>query len=503
MLTRTLIITSAILLVGCTVKPALMTPEKIRNTVEQDKRIINQGAKPIAKPISLEDAIARALLNNRQTKLQKLESALAHGQFELAKYDMLPSLTTSAGYSLRSNYSGSGSVPFADGRPNGSPTSFSVSQGRKKETKDAVFAWNVLDFGLSYVRAKQSADMFLISRERERKVVHTITQDVRTAYWRAVSAERLLKKIGSMIMRTNDALEDSKTIESERLQEPLQALYYQRELLEIMRSLQSLRMDLANAKIELAELMGVKPGVKFTLKDVDNSDFQVPDLPFDLAVMEDMAFNNRPELMESYYQKRISAAETRAAVLKMLPGINLTAGRYHDNNEFLLNQDWTSLGAQVSWNLLNVFRISDEQNIANTREALAEQQRLATSMAVLTQVHLAKKRYEQTKKDFSLSNRYHNVANRILGQVENQAETDSSPELDLIRESLNALVAELRRDIAYAELQNSFGRIFVTMGLDLVKGGYSNSDIETLSSSIKERFIFWNEGHLVNHPSAY
>ena len=87
--------------------------------------------------------------------------------------------------------------------------------------------------------------------------------------------------------------------------------------------------------------------------------------------------------------------------------------------------------------------------------------------------------------------------------MENQAETDSSPELDLIRESLNALLAELRRDIAYAELQNSFGRIFVTMGLDLVKGGYSNSDIETLSSSIKERFIFWNEGHLVNHPSAY
>ena len=472
---------------------------KIRNTVEQDKRILNQGVKSITKPISLEDAIARALLNNRQTKLQKLETALAHGQLELAKYEMLPTLTASAGYSRRNNYAASSSSSFQDGRPAESVGTYSVSQGKRKSTKDAVFTWNVLDFGLSYVRAKQSADMFLISRERERKVVHTITQDVRTAYWRAVSAERLLKKIGSMIMRTDVALKDSQKIEEERLQEPLQALYYQRELLEIMRSLQALRMDLGNAKIELAELMGIKPGVSFTLKDVDNSEFQVPDIPFGLAVMEDIAFNNRPELMESYYQKRISTAETRAAVLKMLPGINLTAGRYHDNNEFLLNQDWTSLGAQVSWNLLNVFRIGDERTVANTREVMAEQQRLATSMAVLTQVHLAKMRFEQTKKDFSLSSRYFDVANRILGQVENQAKTESSPELDLIRESLNALLAELRRDIAYADLQNSFGRVFSTMGLDLVKHGYGGSDINTLSSNIKERFIFWQDGHLVNY----
>lgn len=57
------------------------------------------------------------------------------------------------------------------------------------------------------------------------------------------------------------------------------------------------------------------------------------------------------------YQKRISAAETRTALLRLLPNLNLTAGSYYDSSDYLLNQDWVSAGAQVSWNLLNVFRI--------------------------------------------------------------------------------------------------------------------------------------------------
>lgn len=502
MWTKTLVITSVILLAGCTVKPILMTPEYIRETVENDKMVLGRDDDAIAEAISLEDAIARALLNNRQTKLQKLETALSYGQFELAKYEMLPDLTTSAGYSRRNNYAASASVSFSDGKPAplDSNPSYSVSQNKKRQTYDAVFTWNILDFGLSYVRAQQNSDMYLISRERERKVVHTITQDVRTAYWRAVSAERLLTKIGPMIKRTDAALKDAMKVEKQRLQEPLQALYYQRDLLEILRSLQTLQLELGSAKIELAALMGIKPGVSFQLKDVDTPNFQIPKLTFTLSAMENMALNNRPELIESYYQKRISVADTRAAVLKMLPGINLTAGSYHDKNDYLLNQRWSSLGAQVSWNLLHIFRVDDEQTVARTREALAEQQRLATSMAVLTQVHLSKIRFEETKKNFALSKHYLSVATRILDQVENKANSESASEQDFIRESLNALLAELRRDVAYADLKNSFGRIFITMGLDLVKEGYNNHDIEALSKNIQSQLNHWQDGKLTVVP---
>ena len=494
----TLIFTSLIFVGGCAIRPAMISPESVRDIVESDKLRLAESGNVLEEAISLEDAIARALLNNRDKKLKALESALSHGQFELAKYDMLPELTASAGYSKRNNYAASASVTFEDGEPaalSDNPT-YSVSQGKERTTHDAVFTWNILDFGLSYVRAKQNADVYLIARERERKVTHNITRDVRTAYWRAVSAERLLRKIGPMMDRTQEALEASQMIEAQQLQAPLQALHYQRELLDILRSLQSLNQELVNAKTELASLMGLKPGIQFQLKDVDDPGFEVPELGFELMAMEDMALTNRPELIESHYQKRISAAETRAALLKMLPGVNLTSGLYHDNSIYLLNQDWNSVGAQVSWNLMSVFRAGDERKIAQIREAMAEEQRLATSMAVLTQVHLSRMGFDESSKTYQLSREYLDVAHKIQTQVKNNTFTQSASELDLIREDLNALLAELRRDVAFADLQNSFGRIYATMGLDLVPMDYKTLELNVLSDSIQSRYNLWQTGAL-------
>lgn len=92
-------------------------------------------------------------------------------------------------------------------------------------------------------------------------------------------------------------------------------------------------------------------------------------------------------------------------------------------------------------------------------------------MVVLTQVHLARIRYEQARKGFDLAGDYLGVAQRISEQTQNAARMQRTSNLDLIRESLNTVLAELRRDVAYAELQNSYGRVYVSMGMDLLPGG--------------------------------
>ncbi len=69
-------------------------------------------------------------------------------------------------------------------------------------------------------------------------------------------------------------------------------------------------------------------------------------------------------------------------------------------------------------------------------------------------------------------------------------------ELELIRENLNTLLAELRRDVAYADLQNSFGRIFVSMGLDLVPEGFGQKSVDELSKDIGQSFNRWEDGKL-------
>lgn len=498
MFKKPLLVTAiAAVISGCSVTPEIISSQNIASVAQSDVQMLGQE-QALGSPVSLDEAIARAVLNNRDKKLKALETALAQGQIDLVQHEMLPQLTTSAGYSERSNFAASASVNFTDGEPDTLPSnpSYSVSQDKERTTYDAAFTWNILDFGLSYVRAKQHADRYLISKERERKVEHNITQDVRAAYWRAVSAERLLTKINPLIEQAREALADSRQVETKRLRAPLEALFYQRELLDILRALQSLRQELVGAKTELAGLMGLKPGVQFTLADVENPSFTVPKLTVELEQMEELALQQRPELVETHYQKRISAAETKAAMLSMLPGINLTAGAYHDSNEYLLNQDWTSMGAQISWNLFDVFKVGAERRMAKTREALAEEQRLATSMAVLTQVHLSRIRYEQSLKSFDLAGEYLSVAERISEQTLNAAQMKRTSQLDLIRESLNTVLAELRRDVAYAELQNSYGRVYVTMGMDLLPENYSEVALEKLSGEIGERFAQWQSGQL-------
>lgn len=498
MFKKTLLASSlALAISGCSVTPNTISSGELSMAAQGDIQLL-ASEQAVENAITLDEAIARAVLNNRDKKLKALEAALAQGQIELVQHEMLPSLTASAGYSKRSEYAASASVNFTNGEPDAlDPNpSYSVSQDKERDTQDVAFSWNVLDFGLSYVRAKQHADRYLIAKERERKVVHNITQDVRAAYWRAVSAERLLTKINPLIEQASEALKDSRQVESQRLRSPLEALYYQRELLDILRALQSLRQDLMGARTELSSLMGLKPGTQFELSDVANPAFVVPTLAVELEQMEELALAQRPELVETHYQKRISAAETRAAMLSFLPNLNLTAGVYKDSNEYLLNQDWTSMGALISWNLFDVFKVGAERRMAKTREALVEEQRLAASMAVLTQVHLSRIRYEQARKTFDLAGEYLGVAERIGEQTRNAAQVQRASKLDLIRESLNTVLAELRRDVAYADLQNSYGRVYVTMGMDLLPENYSEVTLNDLSEQIGERFSQWQSGRL-------
>ena len=125
--------------------------------------------------------------------------------------------------------------------------------------------------------------------------------------------------------------------------------------------------------------------------------------------LEKIALEYRPELQQSRYQQRISEAEVKTAMLEMLPGINLTAGYDYNSNQYLLNNSWASYGASVSWNLLNVFNAPLKNRVAKTKIELAKQQKLALSMAVISQVHLAMLNFYQSKKEYPLNKKNDSV----------------------------------------------------------------------------------------------
>ena len=136
-------------------------------------------------------------------------------------------------------------------------SSYSTSRSRDVNDQDIGFSWNALDFGLSYIRAGQSSDRYLISKEMEKKAANNIARDVISAYWNALSAQKLLKKYDPLLVKVNKALNDSEKIQELLLQRPMDALLYQKELLDIQRALQSQKQSFVNARIELGSFNGI------------------------------------------------------------------------------------------------------------------------------------------------------------------------------------------------------------------------------------------------------
>lgn len=476
---------------GCAVNTQPIDRLASEQRAKSDLQIMFKDQEPLSGPLTLHTAMARAVKYNLEARLKVMEEAMAYRQMDLARLDMLPRMALQAGYAGRSNVSASSSRSILTGNQSLEP---STSQDRNREIGDLTMVWNVLDFGVSYVSAKQQADQRLIIKERRRKVVHTIIQDVRSAYWRALTAERLLKRIDTLMARVQSAQDNSRQMGQERVGDVVQTLGYQRALIEATRQLKEQRRALSLAKTELATLINLPLGSDFSL--TDDSSYRVPELKVDLGRLEQEALTSRPELREQDYQARISAAETRKAMLRMLPGLELNAGAHYDSNSFLSNQSWADYGAKITWNLFEVLKAPAAINLAKTGEQVAAARRQAMSIAVLAQLHVANANYREARQRFQTSQELAGIDEQIVEQLRNRYQADGLGELALIQGELNVLHAELERDLAYADLRNAYGQIFASAGLDPLPAELPSGRLNDIASALAGSEERWQEGDI-------
>ena len=461
---------------------------KIKEVKEQND-LLKQGLK-----VDLYTAIALAVENNKDLKVKIFETALSNKRIEDVEFDMLPAMSANAGYTGSDRYKAttSATVPSND-KAGAMGSSYSTSRDREVNEQDIGFSWNALDFGLSYIRAGQSSDRYLISRELERKTASNIKRDVVRAYWNALSADKLIKRYDPLLVKVNKALNDSQKIQELLLQKPMDALLYQKELLDIQRALQSQKQSFVNAKIELKSLMGLLPNEKFTLVETD---LPLNELNMKLEDMENYALVNRSELMENRYEERISIAETKAGIRSLLPGLNFNASWTSSSNDYLVNKTNFEYGSSVGANLFNVFRAPIIKEINERNTQIIKERRLALSMAVLSQVHISNIEYQMALEEYETAEKYYDVSRKITEQVRNAQKIARFGELELIREEASLLVAELRRDIAYSRVQFSIAQVYTSVGIDVTHlESNRRSDIGTneYAQIIKNNFKFSGE----------
>lgn len=456
------------LVTGCSSLYQPLTPEQQQAQLQNDLSTLFAAKPPLPETLSLEHAIARAVVYNLDHQLDILETSIAREAAGLSTYQQLPRLDL-----------------FADHIRRERETTF--DQDLEQSTANLSLVWNVLDFGVSYIRSRQAANKALAAEERLLKSANKLAINTHNVYWRALVAEQLEKDIRPLQFRLQQALKNVRSAEQRRLQPPLELLDYQKTLLEILNQIQRLHKELASARITLARLINVKPGTPIRLLSPGQSGEPKTKLP-PIEQLEQYALLTRPELREASYQSRIQADETRKAMLRMLPGLEFSVGENFNSGDSYTNNVWAEAGARITWNLMNLLSAPRTIELREFQQEAEELRRLALHISVLSQVQVSYRNLIEARNNHEIASELSKVAGRLFKHASAGQQSVSLSELELIRREADRLLYKIRQQLAYADLQTAKGELYLSLGQPLLPKNSPTLTLEALTVMVNRKF---------------
>ncbi|GJL86119.1 MAG: hypothetical protein DHS20C02_18940 [Micavibrio sp.] len=453
----------------------------------------------LEKPLTLYEAMARGIKYNLDHRLIAMEEVIAGGEINLQAAEIFPSVTAEARHVGRRSDSASSSQSVITGTQSLEP---SISTERHRKTASLEASWNVIDAGLAVIRTKQVSDEAQISMERRRKVIHNIIQDVRFAYWQAASSQMLSGRIDQLLEEGKLAANRIQQTEDEGLAPPAETLQSQSRLLEAMHELMVLRSQLSFAKTELASLVNLPPSAEYTLAINEESwgkDAKIPELTVPAEELERIALIIRPEMREEVVMARFATNHVRETILETFPGLEMLVGRNYDSNKFLVDNRWTNFSLGLTQNLIKIFTLPMRFNQAENRVKLAALKRQALGAAVMAQVHVSVIRFKLAEERYQIMQKLHGVNTRMVHLAKSQDIAETLSGAELLEVEMDELLTTIRMHVAHAELQNSYGRLINTLGIDPLPETTENVSTSELAAIIEQRFATLDENTLKNY----
>jgi len=88
---------------GCAIQPQALSPDERQTALKAGRTEMFQQQEPVQGPITLDEAMARAIKYNLDHRVKLMEEVVSQRQLNLSRTDLLPKLALSAGYSGRDN----------------------------------------------------------------------------------------------------------------------------------------------------------------------------------------------------------------------------------------------------------------------------------------------------------------------------------------------------------------------------------------------------------------
>ena len=467
--------------------PASVTQSAVQETVTKDLAAVYQhGAEVGAEHLKLEEVLARALRYNLDTKVAEYEVLISADDVTLDTLSALPSVSGKYSRVGRNNAGGSSSFSLLTGTESLQP---SISQDQYRKTQQLTVEWNLLDAGINLARARSTSDRALIALERRRKIYHGVVQDAYSAYWRAATAQEALPLVDELLAQTEAQL---KTMDEEVAAGvvPLgQAQSNKAKLLDKRKQVVDLKERLFLADVEIKTLIDYPLTQKLTL-DLEGRDWlatsNLPKVRGDMAALESAAFLNRPEVREEILNKRISSRDISMTILETIPGLSILFTGNRDTNSFLAEKSWVDGTVSLSQSITKLLTLPARHERATHVDELSDKRRHALVAAIITQVHVSKARYDY------LASAYNDIVladdnnQQILKRAENFGSVGMLSAPEVLNAKIDANVSYINKAFSFANVQDSYGRLIMTMGVDLWDADNAGLTVPEFAKQLKK-----------------
>lgn len=469
---------------GCSITPEPLTSDEFEHIAVNDRDMIFAAQEPIRGELSLEKAMSMALKYNLENRVRLLEESVANQQLDMSKQDLLPTLAANAGFLDRDNVNASTSVSLQTGNVSLEP---STSQDKDQFNASGRLTWNVLDFGVSYLQAKQDADRYLITKKARQKVMLSLLKEVRAAYWKAVAMEQMRGELDSISDQVDSLLEYWQNIRAQQLRAPVAVLMDIRALIETRQQLDEIRRSIDTARARLANLINAESFTDLNLP----TELEFPDLASvsdDLDHMELVALANSADYATEVYKVRIEQLESRKTMLRLLPGIEFSYGANYDDNSFVTNNHWGEFGANLTGDLTRLLFTRQIKKFRESNEQLTITRRLAINMAVITGVHITWQDYKNALTEFERAQYLQEIDQEISLLTRNAQQNQSETGAAAIQTELRAFRSRISQLQSYAGAQEALGAFMVSIGVNPIPENYQEYSVDELAQKLAVNF---------------
>ena len=420
---------------------------------------------PLYAPLTLDEAIQRALAHNLDYQLLRLDRDLREEEASGARFKMLPNLIVSAEANYRSRVRAVRSK-ILDADTGGTFPAYAYSAPKDNVLADMQLAWNLLDFGISYFRSRQAENQILIAEQQARRAGQNLALDVTLTYYRAVAADRAADQARDMLGRIQKHQQVIRRQIDGKVLGEIKGLDSEEALVLMRMKLQDFETEHRSAKSELASLIGLAPGSEMEFAPVD---FEIlpQQITLDVHALEQEALENRPELYEQDLQEKVMLDEVNAAIVDLFPSPVASLGLEHDSNRYLKYHTWHTAGLRASWNLLALPQRMSRVKQAKLKVEMVKERRIALACGVLAQTHLAVIACEDDLHQFELARGLNQIRQRKLAAALKHLQQGQIDAAEVMRLEGEALFARIRYMLAHADVATSVRRLANAIGRGL------------------------------------